>query len=155
MANLAVRLLRDDGAAVYLNGLGIVRDCLPDGAAANTYAYCTISGSDENTFLSVPVDSRLLREGTNVLAVELHQTSSTSDAGFNLGLLGIAVPSSIRPPLGIQRTRTNVVVTWMGNGFILQESSQLDGVYTNRPTATSPYTNPVTAGNRFFRLRKP
>src|SRR5206468_5402190 len=101
-----------------------------------------VGGGDESTFYPTNTDTRFLVNGTNVLAVELHQTSSTSDAGFDLGLLGIAVPSSVRPPLSIQRTRTNVVVTWSGNGFVLQESSQLAGVYTNRPTATRPDHNP-------------
>ena len=52
VTNVFLRLLRDDGAAVYLNGVEIVRNCLVDGAAFNTFASCTISGADENLWSS-------------------------------------------------------------------------------------------------------
>jgi hypothetical protein len=114
-----------------------------------------VGGADENTYYPTNTDTCFLLNGTNVLAVELHQTSSTSDAGFDLSLLGVAVPSSIRPPLSIQHARTSIIVSWPGSGFMLQEAGRLDGAYTNRPNATSPYTNSATTGNRFYRLFKP
>lgn len=90
--NLTLRLLRDDGAAVYLNGTEVVRDCLQAGALFNTYALCTISDAAENVYLSYSVGPGLLREGTNVLAVEIHQVNgSSSDISFDLELTG-AVP---------------------------------------------------------------
>ena len=93
--------------------------------------------------------------GNNVLAVELHQTSNTSDAGFDLGLTGIATPPVNIPPLNIQHTATGVLITWPGSGFILQESSRPEGPYTNRPAINSPYSLSAPPGNRFFRLYRP
>ncbi len=156
--NLAFRVLRDDGCIAYLNGNEIFRLNMPGGLVTyNTYVPLlqAVGGADESTYYSTNTDTHFLLNGTNVLAVELHQTSSTSDAGFDLGLLGVAVPTSVRPPLGIQRARTNVIVSWPGSGFIVQEAGRWDGPYSDRPAATSPYTNPVTAGNKFFRLIKP
>ena len=87
--NLELRLLRDDGAIVYLNGLEVFRCNLPTGAVT----YLTLAQAaapDDGTFwipVDVPVGS--LRAGTNVVAVEMHQNSrSSSDLSFDLALLG-------------------------------------------------------------------
>jgi hypothetical protein len=47
-----------------------------------------------------------------------------------------------------------VLLTWPTNatGFTLQFSPAVTGAFTNLPTATNPYTNPVTGAQRFFRL---
>jgi len=166
--NLAFRVLRDDGCIAYLNGFEIFRMNMPTGTVTFNYYVpdtqavgggCTPSSLFcETNYYTTNVDAAFLINGTNLLAVELHQvanTGSTADAGFDLALLGVAVPSTVRPPLAIQRARTNVVLSWPGSGFLLQEAAQVNGAYTNRPAATSPYMVPVTPGNRFFRLIKP
>ena len=88
--NLAVRLLRDDGAVVYLNGVEVFRSNLPDGAIGyQTLAVNAVSGTDESTFFTAPIPLGLLRAGTNVVAVEIHQADVTSsDSSFDLELLG-------------------------------------------------------------------
>jgi hypothetical protein len=59
------------------------------------------------------------------------------------------------PTLLMQRSGTNVVVTWSGT-FTLQTATNLTTGFTDVPGAASPYTNSVTAGpQRFFRLRLP
>lgn len=89
VSNLVVDLLRDDGAAVYLNGTQIVRDNLPAGATYDDFALQSTSGDDEDTFFSFNVDSNLLEVGQNVIAVEVHQQSDTSsDVSFDLSLRG-------------------------------------------------------------------
>jgi VCBS repeat-containing protein len=85
---LAVELLRDDGAAVYLNGVEIVRDNLPANAAYNTGAFGAIPNFDESQFFPFVVDHSLLVEGVNVIAVEVHQNAATSsDLSFDLRLI--------------------------------------------------------------------
>lgn len=84
---LQLRLLRDDGAAVYFNGVEIARDNLPLGAGYQTPALSALAGRDESRWLSFGVDPNLLRQGQNVLAVEVHQSSGTSsDLSFDLEL---------------------------------------------------------------------
>ena len=88
-AQLKLRLIRDDGAVVYLNGVEIFRDNLPTGAIAyNTLALSTIGGSDESTYLEATVPKSALVAGTNTLAVEIHQDrGNSSDISFKLELL--------------------------------------------------------------------
>jgi serine/threonine protein kinase/tetratricopeptide (TPR) repeat protein len=84
---LRLSLLRDDGAAVYLNGKEIVRDNLPDGALYMTYASQTVDGDSESVYFGHTVNPRALLKGDNCLAVEVHQNASdSSDMSFDLQL---------------------------------------------------------------------
>ena len=85
---LGLSLLRDDGAVVYLNGTEVFRSNMPSGDINySTAASSAISGADEDTFIKSVIDSGLLHQGDNVLAVEIHQSkASSSDISFDLGL---------------------------------------------------------------------
>jgi hypothetical protein len=158
LTNLAFRVLRDDGCIAYLNGMEIFRMNMPTGTVTfNTYVagLQAVGGSDESRYYPTYVGPALLRDGANVVAVELHQATGTSDAGFDLGLSGIAIPPVNVPPLTIQHSMTGVVITWPGTGFTLQESSRPNGPHTNLPGITSPYNLSAPTGNRFFRLFRP
>jgi hypothetical protein len=86
--SLTLRLKRDDGAAVYLNGTEIARDGLPAGADFDTPA--TNAADDGQSWLTFPVDARLLIDGSNVVAVEMHQTTpGSTDLSFDLELMGV------------------------------------------------------------------
>ena len=93
-SGLNLSLLRDDGAVVYLNGTEIWRDNMPTGAVSSTtLATTAISGTGETTFVSpaLPLANTLVN-GTNVLAVEIHQSGATStDISFDLSLTGVPV----------------------------------------------------------------
>jgi hypothetical protein len=86
---LTLRLLRDDGAVVYLNGTEMLRSNMPTGAInSTTRASTTVGGADEKTFFESTLSSALLVSGTNVLAVEIHQDRPNgSDLSFDLELL--------------------------------------------------------------------
>ena len=85
---LAIELLRDDGAVVYLNGIEIHRDNMPAGDIDyQTRASAAVGGDDESAYFPAELPADALRGGDNVLAVEIHQSSSTSsDVSFNLEL---------------------------------------------------------------------
>lgn len=86
---LTIDLIRDDGAAVYVNGTEVVRDNLPAGAlTAATNASTALFGAAESTPVTFTVPSSTLAAGTNVVAVELHGSggSSNNDASFELRL---------------------------------------------------------------------
>ncbi|MFP6874821.1 MAG: Ig-like domain-containing protein [Verrucomicrobiales bacterium] len=84
---MVLRIRRDDGVAVYLNGTQIVRDNLPSGAGFDTSASSVVNNDDEMTFFEFAVDAALLVAGDNVLAAEIHQASgSSSDISFDLEL---------------------------------------------------------------------
>jgi hypothetical protein len=83
---LSLRLKRDDGAIVYLNGREAARSSMPAGEVlASTPANNASDDGQSFDVLSVP--TQLLHAGENVLTVELHQaTPSSSDASFDLEL---------------------------------------------------------------------
>lgn len=95
---LNLRLLRDDGAVVYLNGEEIIRSNIEPGITVTptTLAQANISGSAEETFLEFAIDPAKLVEGENVIAVEIHQDDDgSSDIGFDLELSGtVGIPGS-------------------------------------------------------------
>lgn len=93
---LLLRLRRDDGVVVYLNGTEILRDNLPTGPISwNSLASTTVDAANETTAFDFRLPAAGLIAGTNVLAVEVHQASVTSsDLGFDLALVGLdAVPA--------------------------------------------------------------
>jgi hypothetical protein len=88
VTSLQLRLLVDDGAIIFLNGVEIVRQNLPEGPIGyRTRAESAIGGSAETSYTSYTVPPQLLQAGANLLAVEVHQaSSSSSDLGFDLSL---------------------------------------------------------------------
>jgi len=88
LTHLRIGLLRDDGAAVYLNGRELFRENLPSGTlTAQTLASSTVGGTDEITYFERDVDLTRLVAGTNLFAIEIHQSSATSsDIAFDLRL---------------------------------------------------------------------
>lgn len=86
---LELTLVRDDGAAVYLNGVEILRDNLPSGPlAADTLATVDLAlPATEEAPVVATVAPALLVEGDNVLAVEVHHSpTGSADLSFDLAL---------------------------------------------------------------------
>lgn len=83
-SNFTLTTLVDDGAAVYVNGTEIGRNNMPTG----TLLYTTIALTTNNGVSSTyTIPANLLKEGDNVIAVEVHQGNVTSsDLVFDLQL---------------------------------------------------------------------
>ena len=88
MTGLTLMLKCDDGAIVYLNGNEIQRYNMPSGTIGfGTLALSAVAGTDESTFHSFTVGSEFLVNGTNEVAVEIHQiAANSSDISFDLEL---------------------------------------------------------------------
>jgi hypothetical protein len=101
--SLRLRVLRDDGAVVNLNGQEVARGNMPAGAVN----YRTLaSGVVEDTLDEFTLDPSKLRTGTNVFAVEIHQAGgNSSDISFDLELYAPAPPVSITLPGGTTHVR--------------------------------------------------
>ncbi|HEX5875607.1 MAG TPA: fibronectin type III domain-containing protein, partial [Pyrinomonadaceae bacterium] len=115
---LTLRLMRDDGAVVYLNGVEVWRTNMPTGTIGHlTPASVAIAGADESIFVQTTISPSLLVTGTNVLAVELHQSGGTStDISFDLQLIGSDGSASVtRGPYLQLGTPTSTVVRWRTN----------------------------------------
>ncbi|MEX1105219.1 MAG: hypothetical protein WEB78_03385, partial [Ilumatobacteraceae bacterium] len=85
--DLTLRLRRDDGAVVYLNGVEVARSNMPTGTISfGTRALSSVNDAAETAILTIPISARLI-EGTNVIAVEVHQfQQASSDLTFDLSL---------------------------------------------------------------------
>ena len=159
VTNLGFRVLRDDGVVAYLNGVEIFRMNMPTGAVSfSTFAATAVGGTAESTFFPTNIAPILLSNGVNVLAVELHQSQNTSDAGFDLSLVSIAPPPPGPPPVQISFNAMPVpeaILTWPGSGSVLQSAPAVTGPFVDVMGASSPYAVPPTNTGRFFRLRGP
>jgi hypothetical protein len=161
--NLVVRLLRDDGAVVYLNGVEVFRSNFGSfpvlyGTPADEFPYDNGTRYYENH-----VPASLLVPGTNVVAVEVHLSYAgveNEDMSFDLMLWGLfEVPA--------------LTITRLENGFselswpITSKHYVLEWSITLEPTAWQLVSEPdVPAGNMhrvqlnthtghsFYRLKK-
>ncbi|HEX9986223.1 MAG TPA: tyrosinase family protein [Thermoanaerobaculia bacterium] len=95
--DLLLHLKRDDGAAVYLNGKEIHRVNLDSDAGDGTLASGSVNGVAEETYYPLPVPLELLRDGRNVIAVEVHQDEKLDDATFDLSLTANNVSRDTAP----------------------------------------------------------
>lgn len=88
--SLMLKLLKDDGAVVYLNGVEVARKDMPSGDINyKTKALTSVSGVEEETYYESNIEPTLLLNGNNLLAVEIHQKSSLNlDISFDLLLVG-------------------------------------------------------------------
>ena len=122
---ITMRLRRDDGAVVYLNGNEIHRSNMPNGSInANTRASESVSGSNEDRYYETDLSGIIPIPGLNVLAVEIHQVStSSSDIIFDMEL------SAQLPPLTLQWQK----VSGPGIVFFSDPSSLATGATFDRP----------------------
>ena len=83
-----ISLLCDDGAVVYVNGKEALRVNMAYGPTDYlSHAISAIGSPLESQFVSYGIDADLLKTGTNIIAVEVHQSGGTSsDVSFNLEL---------------------------------------------------------------------
>ena len=82
ISNVILTVFVDDGAAAYVNGTEVGRFNLPAGALTfNTFSNTFNNGE----YASYAVPANLLKQGENLIAVEVHQVNATSsDFIFNL-----------------------------------------------------------------------
>ena len=85
-----IRIQRDDGAIVYINGKELFRDNMPNSTINNTtLALSTIQGEEEYDFTQHFFDNTFFTEGENIISVSVHQAYEySSDCIFSLELIG-------------------------------------------------------------------
>ncbi|HKR15088.1 MAG TPA: tyrosinase family protein [Pyrinomonadaceae bacterium] len=100
--NLVLRLKRDDGAVVYLNGNEVSRTNLGSGAVTSaTAATREVDGLEEKVFFPFNVNPGLLRKGRNTIAVAIHQNALDSpDLTFDLELYANPAAQGFAPDVG-------------------------------------------------------
>lgn len=113
ITNLTLQVRRDDGVVVYVNGTNVYRNNLPQ-----SYTYTTPASSsvEATNYLSASISAGVLREGTNVIAAEVHNSSTANaDLVFDARLIGTtnnAMPGLRRGPYLMSGSTTSIVVRW-------------------------------------------
>ncbi len=132
ISELQLRVFRDDGAIVYLNGREIMRTHMPREQV--NYRSYALGGEG---WVEKVCDPCYLRRGKNVLAVEVHQCSPTSsDVSFDLELTCVfgrheqpvlwpaedAFTDLTRQMIEMTGQREGYCLVWgIGNGRLMEE----------------------------------
>ena len=161
VAGIGLRVLRDDGIQVWLNGQVLYRDNLPASPGATTLASSAIGASAEDAWQTIYLPTDLLLTGTNQLAAEIHQASLiSSDVSFDLQLLLFTHDSL--PPLTVTPAGANLTLTWplWAEGWIVQSSATMaTWTYETAAPVAGPLSwslaLPRTTARRYIRLAQP
>ena len=159
LVNFEIRLLCDDGATGFLNGLEAFRINMPDDPVNyQTPASVALGGADELTWSTILIDPALFVSGTNVLAVEVHQANAgSSDISFDLELNADFAPP---PQVEISRSGNACVLTWpaWAEDFALESSPTLNPaswITVPLPAGQTFFNAGFTTDLMFYRLRRP
>ncbi len=87
-SSATLRLIRDDGAVVYVNGKEVYRSNMNEGKVTySTLAKENVSGANEDLYREASIGTEHFISGENIIAVEIHQDQvSSSDLHFDLSL---------------------------------------------------------------------
>jgi len=135
--NFSLTMLVDDGAAVYVNGQEVGRYILPTGTLTFNTLATAYNNGDLVTYV---VPQSLLKEGDNLIAVEVHQTSViSSDVMFDLQLTCLSTP--------VSQVSTNPVYSGALSGNISLKAVYEASVIENPDDLPSVVINELVAGN--------
>jgi hypothetical protein len=160
--NLILNLVADDGGIVYLNGSEIFRYNMPAGSpTSSTLATTEITDPlVENSLQNLVLPEMLLDSGKNILAVEVHQASiSSEDLSFDLSLTGSTYAQGlIRGPYLQSASENSIVIRWRTlqktNGRVRYGSSSttmnLTVDSTSLTTEHQIRITGLTAGTKYF-----
>jgi hypothetical protein len=158
-------LIRDDGAAVFLNGREVFRSNLPTGTLSPaTRALASVGGSEETAVFETDLDPALILQGTNVLAVEVHQyAADSSDLRFSLQIAGLLRPTASAPRLNLSGAAERIRLAWplTAVGYSLQESDSPSAAWRTSEESIGAEgglyftTFPATNAARYYRLVRP
>ena len=153
--SLTVALLRDDGGAVYLNGMEVFRSNLTKGVPIGYLDLATnaLPQDEINYFYTNIFTNPVLGPGINVCAVEIHQSTVTSsDLSFDLQLYGNSVSG-----LQLSHAQWNsgeLILYWDDPAAVLEESVTPIGPWTMASGVENPRVIRTAANKSFFRLRR-
>jgi hypothetical protein len=131
----------DDGAIIYLNGVEALRFNMPAGNVAHNTLALAANPQGEGVFMISNLPPTLLVQGTNTIAVEVHQNSLTSsDIAFGLSLAAVFLPS------------TPLVITNQPQSVTVEETKQIELTLglKGQPAYFQWYRNGVAISNGTF-----
>jgi hypothetical protein len=160
IVSLTLRQQVDDGSVTYINGIEVDRHGFAAGVPV-TNASVAANEAEPQALITTSLGVTNVVEGRNVIAVEVHQSSTTSsDVLYGSKLL--AVCRTIYPGLTIDRTGSTATVSWSEYGVDgrLQTSTDLNSWVTDGRTPVHSgstysltFTIPAGGGHLYIRLR--
>lgn len=100
-SNFTLNVKRDDGVAVYVNGVEVFRDNLPAVVLAHGTLATAAAADDGEAILPVTLPTTAFMAGNNVIAVEMHQNAiNSSDLSFDMELVGNPISTVSLLPFG-------------------------------------------------------
>ena len=124
LLSVVLRLRRDDGAIVYLNGNAAARSSITTGVVSPT-TFAGLAVDDGTNVTILQASAAMLVNGTNIVAVELHQTALADDASFDLEIHGIRAVPKLGPSILLERNTLVSARTWITNTWSAKNTSFL------------------------------
>ncbi|MHC4745257.1 MAG: hypothetical protein ACYS8Z_25360, partial [Planctomycetota bacterium] len=147
--SLKISILRDDGAAPYINAGELPRTNMPAGPISydtivRSYA---VGGAEEDTYFDSDIDPNCLLPGDNVVAVEVHQYAAegqnnitSSDMSFDLELTAAVSFSwrsecadGSRPAIHVPTAGIHSIEVWMR-----EDGAKIDRILMTSDQAYEP-----------------
>ncbi len=123
-SSFTLTVKRDDGIVVYVNGVEKYRSNIPSGTPSYTTLASAAASDDGANWQTATLAAGTFITGTNVIAVEIHQSSlNSSDISFDLQLTGtlapVQTPALIAPGSAWKYldNGTNQGTAWTATGF--------------------------------------
>lgn len=143
--SIKMELLREDGAVVFLNGKKILSSNMPVATEPDykTLAEYALGSLAETTYVPYDVKVSDLKEGENVLAVEVHQAeASSSDMGFDMHLFA-----------EVEGTGSSYVSTDETLQFSLEGNRSLTAIYESNGQNVVP--DSINRDTTFYKAHSP
>jgi hypothetical protein len=137
-------LLFDNVNVTYKGGVSPIPAAPPE--YAGQYPENTMWGN-------LPAYGYYLRHCNGVTFMNCYTHAAVADARPWIATNDVANLKIIGPTLNVLKSSPALVLQW-NNGFVLQNSTNVQGLYQDISGAGSPYTNQSAASSRFFRLRQ-
>lgn len=133
-----LKMRRDDGAVVYINGVEVYRTNMPTGPITYSTVSATLCSDDGKRIYSKSLALSALRQGINVIAVEVHQRRGTSgDVTFDMELKGVRKSSAILPAIAESPVASESVLA-----LEEEEESVFESPVLKTEFSTKVYPNP-------------
>jgi acid phosphatase type 7 len=113
LKNYLLRIKRDDGVVIYVNGNEVLRDNMANGIVAYNTLAPTNAPDDGQNFIIKTLPNNIFVNGNNTIAVEMHQNLVTStDLSFDFELVADSLSPISRGPYLQSATETGISILW-------------------------------------------
>lgn len=139
----SLKMFRDDGLVVYVNGTEVWRNNIPYGTVSYTTLATESAVDDGNNMVNFNISSSAFTTGDNSIAVEVHQNAAnSSDISFDLQLTGNTNYDITRGPYLQMGSHQSVMVRFRSNSAVAAKIlyGTTAGVYTDSVTEGSVTT---------------